>query len=237
MNRSDIENLACLFAPHEALVTTLLDRWGGTIREDDGSHDRSHLMRVWNLACQIAESEPAADLEILAIATLFHDCVAVEKNSPQRAMASRLSADVARGLLGQIGWHNERIEAVAHAIEAHSFSAGIEPRTREAAILRDADRLDALGALGIARVFYIAGRLGTQLYDADDPFAQRRPYDDRRFALDHFETKLFQLTAGLITTMGKEIGHQRTALMKAFVDDFGREIAKESDMRPILRSD
>lgn len=139
-------------------------------------------------------------------------------------MTSRVSTDVARGLLRQVGWDEERIEAVAHAIEAHSFSSGIEPRSREAAVLRDADRLDALGALGIARVFYVAGRLGTPLYEADIPFADRQPYDDRRFAFDHFETKLFQLTKGLATTAGKEFGQQRTALMKAFVEDFGREI-------------
>ena len=224
MKPLDIENLVRLFAPHEALLANLLERWEGVMAEGDGSHDRSHLMRVWNLVCQIAATETDVDMEALAVATLFHDCVSVEKNSPQRTMASRLSADVARGLLRRIGWDERRIEAVAHAIEAHSFSAGIEPRSREAAILRDADRLDALGALGIARVFYVAGRLGTPLYDADDPFAQRRPYDDRRFAIDHFETKLFQLTKGLLTMAGKKIGEQRTALMKVFVEDFGREI-------------
>lgn len=229
-NRSEEANLAPIFAPHEKLAALLLDRWDGAFAEGDGSHDRSHLMRVWQLVRRIAEDEPAADLEVLVVATLFHDCVAVEKNSPQRAMASRLSADVARGLLANIGWQSERIEAVAHAIEAHSFSAGITPRTTEAAILRDADRLDALGALGIARVFYIAGRLGTQLYDPDDPLAENRPHDDRRFALDHFETKLFQLPAGLITRTGKEIGRQRTELMRAFVADFGSELAVPEDV-------
>ncbi|BCH31026.1 phosphohydrolase [Mesorhizobium sp. L-8-10] len=228
--RSQTEDLARLFAPYESLAATLLGRWDGSIAEGDGSHDRSHLMRVWQLVRRIARGEPAADMEVLVVATLFHDCVAVEKNSPQRAMASRLSADVARRLLDGIGWQPARIEAVAHAIEAHSFSAGIAPRSTEAAILRDADRLDALGALGIARVFYIAGRLGTQLYDPDDPMAERRPLDDRRFALDHFETKLFLLSAGLVTPTGQEIGRQRTALMRAFVEDFGEEIAMPEDL-------
>ncbi|GAA4109653.1 HD domain-containing protein [Aminobacter aganoensis] len=225
MTASEIEDLARLFAPHETLLAGLLARWDGAMAEGDGSHDRSHLMRVWALVCRIAATEPGADMEVLAVATLFHDCVAVEKNSPQRAMASRLSADVARGLLRQAGWRAERSEAVAHAIDAHSFSANIEPRSPEAAILRDADRLDALGALGIARVFYVAGRLGLPLYDANDPFSQRRPLDDRRFALDHFETKLFQLSSGLLTAAGRKIGRQRTDLMREFVADLGREIA------------
>lgn len=227
MSPSEIESLTRLFAPHEALLAGLLARWDGAMADGDGSHDRSHLMRVWNLVCRIAATVPGTDMEVLAVATLLHDCVAVEKNSPQRAMASRLSADVARGLLRQAGWHEDRTEAVAHAIEAHSFSANIAPRSPEAAILRDADRLDALGALGIARVFYVAGRLGLPLYDADDPFAQRRPLDDKRFALDHFETKLFQLSAGLLTAAGREIGRQRTELMRAFVTDLDREIAAE----------
>lgn len=225
MTRSEIESLARLFAPHETLLAGLLARWDRAMADGDGSHDRSHLLRVWALVGRIAATEPGADMEVLAVATLFHDCVSVEKNAPQRAMASRLSADVARGLLRQAGWNEERIEAVAHAIEAHSFSANIEPRSPEAAILRDADRLDALGALGIARVFYVAGRLGLPLYDPDDPFSQRRPLDDRRFALDHFETKLFQLSSGLLTATGREIGRQRTELMKAFVADLGRELA------------
>lgn len=232
MKPSDIEKLARLFVPYEALLAGLLDRWDGAMAEGDGSHDRSHLMRVWNLVRQIAAPEADVDMEALAVATLFHDCVSVEKNSSKRAIASRLSAEVARALLCQVGWDEERIEAVAHAIEAHSFSAGIEPRSREAAILRDADRLDALGALGIARVFYVAGRLGTPLYDTDDPFAQRRPFDDTRFAIDHFETKLFQLTRGLLTMAGKEIGQQRTALMRAFVEDFGREIGDPREDKP-----
>lgn len=224
MNRQNIDQIASIFAPHETLLVSLLQRRDGTMAEGDGSHDQSHLMRVWKLVRQISATEAEVDMESLAIATLFHDCVSVEKNSSQRAIASRLSAEATRGLLRQVGWQEERIEAVAHAIEAHSFSAGIEPRTREAAILRDADRLDALGALGIARVFYVAGRLGTPLYDVSDPFAERRPYDDRRFAIDHFETKLFKLTDGLMTKAGKEIGRRRTDLMRAFVSDFAREI-------------
>src|SRR5262245_66684557 len=101
-------------------------------------------MRVWRTVLEIAAEEAAADTEVLAAATLLHDCVSVEKNDPRRAMASRLAAETARGVLADLGWQEDRIEAVAHAIEAHSFSAGIEPRSLEAAILRDADRLDSL---------------------------------------------------------------------------------------------
>ncbi len=78
-------------------------------------------------------------------------------------------------------------------IEAHSFSANIETRTLEAKILQDADRLDAIGVIGAARCFYIAGRMGSALYDSNDPMAENRPLDDKNYALDHFRTKLFNL--------------------------------------------
>jgi len=220
----DDQSLSRAFAPHETIVAAALEQWDRSLPDGDGSHDRSHLLRVWRTVLQIVAEESEADTELLAVATLFHDCVAVEKDSPSRALASRLSADVARGVLGRLGWPQQRIEAAAHAIEAHSFSAGIEPQSLEAAILRDADRLDSLGALGIARTFYIAGRIESRLYDPHDPLAKNRSPDDKLFALDHFVTKLFKLEDGLLTSAGKRIGHARVAFMHTFVAAFGRDI-------------
>ncbi len=195
---------------------------------DDGAHDRSHLIRVWTLVKDIATNETAVDLEMLAVATLLHDCVPVEKTDPRRAQASRLSADKASGILQALGWPDARVRAAAHVIEAHSFSAGIPPRSLEACILRDADRLDAIGAIGIARTFYVAGRMGSRLYDHADPFAERRALDDRRFSLDHFETKLFRLVDGLTTPAGKAIGERRVATMRAFLEVLRAEISMSS---------
>ena len=129
-----------------------------------------------------------------------------------------------------MGWPTERIEATAHVIEAHSFSAGIALRSREAGILRDADRLDAIGAIGIARTFYVAGRMGSRLYDPMDPFAADRPLEDRRFALDHFETKLFHLADGMTTHAGKAIAQRRLATMRTFVDMLRAEIGSAPDV-------
>jgi uncharacterized protein len=218
------DELARVFSPYQAIVTAVLEVWGDSLPDNDGSHDHSHLMRVWRMVLKITAKEPAADLELLAIATLLHDCVAVEKNAPDRAMASRLSADVARKVLARLGWPEQRIAAAAHVIEAHSFSAGIQPRNLEAAILRDADRLDSLGALGIARTFYIAGRMGSRLYDTADPFGDGRDFDDKNFALDHFAAKLLKLEEGLLTAEGRRIGRERTALMRSFVEEMRSEI-------------
>jgi len=208
------------FSPHEALAEALLPH---ATSSDDGSHDIAHLQRVWsNAAAILAQEGGAAD--IVAAATLLHDCVSVEKNDPLRAQASRLAARKAEGVLRSLGWENARIAQVAHAIEAHSFSAGIAPETLEARILQDADRLDAIGMVGVARCFYVAGRMGSALYDPADPEAAFRPLDDKRFAIDHFENKLFKLAAGFQTAEGTRLAALRQARLRRFLDEFLDEI-------------
>jgi uncharacterized protein len=155
------------FAPYEGLARQLLPH---TETNGDGAHDPSHLTRVWRNATAI-QAEEGGDLEILAAAVLLHDCVHVPKNAPERASASRLAAAQARSVLEELQWPTDRIDAVVHAIESHSYSGGVAPMTLEACTLRDADRLDAIGMIGVARCFYTAGRMGSHLYDAADPRA------------------------------------------------------------------
>jgi uncharacterized protein len=208
------------FAPHEALAAQLLPF---ATEGDDGSHDVAHLQRVWKNAATINASE-GGDAEILLAAVLLHDCVTVEKNDPLRPQASRLAARKASGVLERMGWPAARIAAVAHAIEAHSFSAGIAPETLEARILQDADRLDAIGMIGVARCFYVGGRLGSALYDPADPAADARPLADARFALDHFENKLFKLADGFQTATGARLAEIRLQRLRRFYDEFLDEI-------------
>ena len=113
---------------------------------------------------------------------------------------------------------------LAHAIEAHSFSANIEPRTLEAEILQDADRLDALGMVGVARTFYIGGRMGTALYHAEEPVAITRPLDDKRFAIDHFHVKLLKLADGFRTKTGRDLAAERHARLERFLNEFLDEV-------------
>ena len=211
------------FSPHDRLASLLLPHSGACVCTTDGSHDVSHLIRVWKNATIIADNE-GGDGEILAAAVLLHDCVAVEKNSPDRPRASQLAGRKARSILAEIGWEAERREKVAHAIEAHSFSGGIEPLTLEARILQDADRLDAIGMIGAARCFYVAGRLNNHLYDAGDPSAEERPLNDSRFALDHFMTKLFKLCEGFKTATGRRLAAERHARLQRFYNDLLEEI-------------
>lgn len=194
-----------------------------TLEGDDGSHDVAHLHRVWKNCRQISQDE-GGDQQILCAAVLLHDCVAVEKNAPQRHLASRMAAEKASIALATLGWSDENINKTAHAIEAHSFSAAIPPQTLEAKILQDADRLDAIGMIGVARCFYIGGRMRSALYDAADPLAQQRQYDDKRFTLDHFETKLFKLQEGFQTAAGRRMAALRTERMRRFLSELLEEV-------------
>lgn len=209
------------FAPFQDLARALLAHWSDT--NGDGSHDTSHLQRVWKNAAAIQAKE-GGDAEVLLAATLLHDCVAVEKNSPLRAQASRLSADKARQVLKSLDWPDAKIDAVAHAVEAHSFSACIAPTTLEARMLQDADRLDAIGMVGVARCFYVAGRTGSALYDPVDPHASERALDDTRFAIDHFRTKLLRLSTGFQTVTGTRMAIVRRDRLQRFLDEFSDEI-------------
>jgi uncharacterized protein len=203
-----VSNLAAAFAPHESLATQLIQF---ATESDDGSHDIAHILRVFRNAMRI-QAEEGGNARVLAAAVILHDCVSVEKNSPLRTQASRLAAEKASALLKELGWNADDIASVAHAITTHSFSANIAPETLEAKILQDADRLDAIGAIGVARCFYIGGRMNGGLHDVADPEGLNRPLDDRAFAIDHFPVKLFKLADGFQTETGRrmaEIRHER----------------------------
>ncbi len=152
---------------------------------DDGAHDIAHFRRVWKTASQLnaAEGGTANELILLAAAYL-HDIVSLPKNHPERHMSSRLAARQAAVILHELNFPDELIPAVCHAIAAHSFSADLPANTQEAKLLQDADRMEALGAIGLARVFYTSGRMQRAMFDPVDPLAQYRPLDDIAFALD-----------------------------------------------------
>ena len=201
-----------MFHPFDQLAVKLLDLSGD---DEDGSHDLSHIVRVWRNA-KLIHAEEGGDLEALAAAVLLHDCVQVAKDSPLRSKASLLAANEARVRLQALAWEPSRIDTVARAIESHSFSAGVAPTSIEGSILQDADRLDAIGLCGIARCFYTAGRLGSRLYDLADPEAKTRPLDDARNALDHFPKKLLTLNGSFKTRKGQELANERHRRLHEF---------------------
>ncbi|OTA14473.1 phosphohydrolase [Xenorhabdus vietnamensis] len=211
------------FSPFENLAQQLLPM---AIENDDGAHDIAHLYRVWRNAKQICEVE-SGNLRLVFTAVLLHDCVNVEKNSPNQHLASRMAAEKAALILKDLKWCEVDISAVCHAIEAHSFSAGLIPKTLEAKIVQDADRLDSIGMVGVGRCFYTAGRMGSLLYDFHDPLAKQREYNDKIYTIDHFYTKLFKIESGFQTASGRKMASERTERMKLFLDAFLDEIQAE----------
>lgn len=209
----------------ETAWCTALERVFEAQAQQDGSHDLDHARRVWRMTRRIADADaPRADRLVLLAGAYLHDLVSPPVDSPDRPRASRLAAEAARPLLAGLGMDAARIDAVAHAIEAHSFSAGIPPRTDEARILQDADRLEALGAIGLARTFWIAGRLGSALFDPDDLEARNRPLDDKRFALDHLPRKLYRIAATLHMPTAQRIGAARVAFLRGYVAQLAAEL-------------
>jgi uncharacterized protein len=197
----------------------------------DGAHDASHLERVWCNAQDLLARHPEANSLVVMAACYLHDLVNLPKNDPERSQASRRSANLARHQLSWMGFPPELLDGVAHAIEAHSFSAAIPAQTIEAKIVQDADRLDALGAVGLARMFYIAGKMGSGLAHPDDPLAQHRPLDDRAYSLDHIATKLAALPGMMQTDAGRELAEQRFGLLLEFRAAFAREWSGQQQSR------
>jgi uncharacterized protein len=193
--------------------------------EGDPAHDAQHIERVVANAQKLAGTE-GADLDILIPAAWLHDCVHVPKDSPDRARASGLAADHALTLLAGWDYPAQHFPAIHHAIEAHSFSANIPTQTTEAKVLQDADRLDALGAIGLSRCLMLGGFMGSKLFHPDDPFCEARTPDDKHFAVDHFYAKLFTLAGTMKTDAGRALAEERTEILRLFLDALRSEIPR-----------
>ena len=150
--------------------------------------------------------------------------MAVPKDSPLRSQGSRLAAEAAVEFLAEIDYPQEHLEDIYHAIEAHSYTAAIPTRTLEAQIVQDADRLDSLGAIGIARCLLVGGHLNRPLCDANDPFCDDREPDDSLYTIDHFYNKLFKLPDTMQTDAGRAEAHRRADLMREYLDNLREEI-------------
>lgn len=190
----------------------------------DPAHDLLHFKRVVASAKSLCAQEKAR-LEIVLPAAWLHDVVIIAKDDPRRKQASKLSADAAVEFLKTINYPENYLAEIHHAIVAHSFSANIETKSLEASIVQDADRLDALGAIGLARCFVVAGMLKRPLYSEQDPFARERPINDQEFTIDHFYAKLFKIADTLKTSAGQQEGARRVALMKRYLNDLSLEIS------------
>lgn len=199
------------------------ERWLTRADKGDAAHGLSHIKRVVANAKKLAQTSDA-NLAVVIPAAWLHDCVVVPKDSPLRSRASSLAAQAASKFLQSAGYPSEHVAEIAHAIESHSFSAGIHPQTLEAKTVQDADRLDALGAIGIARCLQTGTSMGSLLYDPNDPFAEARLPEDSVSIVDHFFTKLLHLAETMQTPAGRAEAESRTQFMRQFLDQLRREI-------------
>jgi uncharacterized protein len=190
---------------------------------DDPAHDLLHFKRVVAMAKKLCAAE-GANPHIVVPAAWLHDMVIVPKNSPLRSKASQLSADKALEYLAAIEYPKEFFQDIAHAIACHSFSANLETKTLEAKIVQDSDRLDGLGAIGVARCFATAGLLKSTFYHDQDPFCDQRMPDDKIYTVDHFYHKLFKTAETLKTKSGRAEGHRRVEYMKTFLKELKFEL-------------
>jgi len=205
------------------LPQPLIDQILPYYRAQDPGHDWAHIMRVVKTARALA-TEENADLAVVVPAAYLHDIVNIPKNHPDRARASELAADKAIKLLGEHGYDENKFPAIHQAIVEHSFSRGLTPSSIEAACVQDADRLDALGAIGVLRCAAVNVEMKTAFYDPEDPFASRRPLDDRSWMVDHYYVKLLKLTETLQTAAAKNEGKKRVEFMRSFLDQLRSEV-------------
>ncbi len=189
----------------------------------DPAHDWAHIGRVAKTAKQLAQSE-SVNLECVLAGVYCHDLINLPKDHPDRKNASTLAAQEAEPLLKQAGFQQTEIEIIKRAIIEHSFSKGLKPSCIEAAIVQDADRLDALGAIGILRCAAVNTQMKSQFYDPFDPLAETRDLDDKTFMLDHYFVKLFKIPELMNTSQGKKIALERVESMKEFINKLMNEI-------------
>ncbi|MFB0560947.1 MAG: HD domain-containing protein [Candidatus Lokiarchaeia archaeon] len=191
--------------------------WEEVIREyikkslsGESGHDYEHTIRVYNMCIRLAELE-GADVEILKAASLLHD-IARPAEATIGISHSIKGAEMAKNILKETNFPEPKIDNVCKVIKSHRFTEGIEPQEIEEMILRDADRLDALGAIGIARAFIFGGKNGRSLKES----------------VKHFHEKLLQLKEGMYTVSAYNISVERHKFMEQFLDRLQKEIVGEA---------
>lgn len=191
--------------------------------QNDSAHDFDHVMRVYKNAQKICKKEKANEKIVLS-AVLLHDIISHPKSDKRSKNSSIESAKESQKILKKYNFTQKEIKIISDAIQDHSFSQNKTPNTIEGKILQDSDRLDALGAIGIARVFATGGSLRRSFYNSDDPFCKKRNPDDKTWTIDHFFQKLLKLESLMNTKSGKIEAKKRTRILKEYLNHFKQEL-------------
>ena len=196
---------------------------------DDPVHGISHVLRVYRLCERIGKAE-GADLRILRAAALLHD---IEGDVELREGHQLAAAEFAAVLLEREGWDPDAIEAVAHCIRAHRFRDQREqPSSLEAQVLFDADKLDAIGAVGVARAVAYAVRAGMDVYAPPSPHFLRTgelAEGESQTVAHEYLFKLRRIKDRLYTSTGRALAEDRHRLLEGFFQAWLKEIGDYSD--------
>ena len=191
--------------------------------KNDPAHDFNHVMRVYKNAQKLCKKENVNEKLVLT-AVLLHDIISYPKFDKRSKYSAVRSAKESKKILKNLNFSSKEIQIVYDAISNHSFSKGKTPQSIEGKILQDADRLDAIGAIGIARVFTVGGTENRAFYNIDDPFCKNHIPDDKTWTLDHFYKKLLRLESLMNTKSAKIEAKKRTKLLKIFLSELKREV-------------
>ncbi|MBG08696.1 MAG: hypothetical protein CME68_08055 [Halobacteriovoraceae bacterium] len=191
--------------------------------KNEPGHDWNHILRVISL-CKKMMKVLGANERVLIPAAFLHDIVCLPKNDPKSSSSSSLASLRSIEVLGSCGFSEIEMINISNAIEDHSYSRGRIPRSLEGKILQDADRLDALGAIGVLRCASVAANMGSSFYNREDFWAESRPYNDKKFMIDHYETKLFKLPQLMNTDWARKEALKRIEFMKLFRSQLVNEL-------------
>lgn len=191
----------------------------------DPAHDYLHVQRVFHNA-QLILAETPADADVVLVAVLLHELFNYPKGHPDSARSGDVCAEYAATLLEEHAFPVNKRDLVLDCIRNHSFSKGVVPSHWEGKIVQDADRLDSLGAIGIARCFATSQAMQRPFYHEFDPFAENRTPDDKQYGIDHFYVKLLKLADGMHTGLGRRLASDRTYFMRQYLAQLARELSK-----------
>lgn len=188
-----------------------------------GSHDWDHTQRVYNLCMHIGKVE-GADMKVLKIAAYLHDVGRAYQDESRGAIChEEKGAEMARALLGKYRISNEHKANIIHCIRAHRFRGDCQPETLEAKVLFDADKLDAIGAIGIGRTFLFAGEVGAKLHNPCINPEDTEPYTEEDTGYREFKLKLSKIKDRMLTVEGRRMARERHAFMEMFFERFLQE--------------
>ncbi|MBN2851871.1 MAG: HD domain-containing protein [Clostridia bacterium] len=192
--------------------------------EAKGSHDWEHTKRVYNMCLHLGKAEKA-DMEIVRLAALLHDIGRSEQDKNHGKIShEKLGATMAEEILASYGVSEEIIEKVKHCILTHRFREKTHPTTIEAKVLFDADKLDAIGAIGIGRAFVFAGEVGAVVHNKDIEVEKTKSYSKDDSAYREFLVKLVHVKDRLYTDEGKKLAEDRHNYMVSFFERINLEV-------------